>query len=147
MTPTRIGFSGGSDPLWQRSSPEGMLSLCIHVTLSIYETTTNYCLVHLNFPLPIKLHSEWHFKTSLVVIHHACGSISVFQWWNVGQRHLVCCSIVYCCKSTQACSPIVCIQCSRAREPTFKDLHCELPELEKSVKYISLTVLSKKDVI
>ena len=32
------------------------------------------------------------------------------------------------------------LQCSRAREPTFKNLHRELPELEKSVKYISLTV-------
>ena len=35
----------------------------------------------------------------------------------------------------------------RAREPTFKNLHFELPELEKSVKYISLTVLSEKEVI
>ena len=39
------------------------------------------------------------------------------------------------------------IQCSRAREPTFKNLHWELPEFEKSVKYISLTVLSEKEVI
>ena len=39
------------------------------------------------------------------------------------------------------------LQCSRAREPTFKNLHFELPELEKSVKYISLTVLSEKEVI
>ena len=39
------------------------------------------------------------------------------------------------------------LQCSRAREPTFKNLYWELPELEKSVKYISLTVLSEKEVI
>ena len=39
------------------------------------------------------------------------------------------------------------VQCSNAREPTFKNLYRELPELEKSVKYISLTVLSEKEVI
>ena len=33
------------------------------------------------------------------------------------------------------------------QEPTFKNLYWELPELEKSVKYISLTVLSEKEVI
>ena len=39
------------------------------------------------------------------------------------------------------------IQCSRASQPTFTNLHWELPELDNSVKYISIAVLSEKEVI
>ena len=39
------------------------------------------------------------------------------------------------------------VQCSRASQPTFKNPHWELPELENSVVCIPLTVLSKKEVI
>ena len=38
------------------------------------------------------------------------------------------------------------VQCSRASQPTFKNFHWELSELKKSVKCISLTVLSEKEL-
>ena len=39
------------------------------------------------------------------------------------------------------------LQCSRASQPTFKNPHWELPELQNSVLCIPLTVLSEKEVI
>ena len=42
---------------------------------------------------------------------------------------------------------ILYIQCSRASQPTFKNPHLELPELQNSVLCIPLTVLSEKEVI
>ena len=39
------------------------------------------------------------------------------------------------------------VQCSRASQPTFKNPHRELPELQNSVLCIPLTVLSEKEVI